>query len=132
MAPTELTETFPLPDAVDATRIDRLERIATLMDSAIGIPGTRLRIGLDSIVGLVPGIGDTLALAPSAYIIGSAWQMGVPKRRLARMAANTGIDLVIGSIPLLGDIFDVGYKANLKNVAILRDHVSQQDNVSIV
>ena len=106
----------------DLARLDRMERTARLMDSAFRIPGTRIRVGLDSIVGLVPGIGDTLALAPGAWIIGSAWSMGAPGHVLGRMAVNSGIDWIVGSIPLLGDLFDVGFKANLRNVALLREH----------
>lgn len=123
MAPVELTETFPLSHATDAARIDRLERIARLMDSAVRIPGTRWRIGLDTIIGLVPGVGDTLALAPAAYIIASAWSMGLPKRTLARMAGRTTLDYAVGIVPLVGDLFDAGYKSNLRNVARIRDHL---------
>ncbi len=116
-------ETLPMSDAGDALKIDRLDRIARMMDSAVGIPGTRLRVGLDSIVGLVPGVGDALAFMPAVYIIGSAWKMGVPRRVLARMATNTAIDTVVGSIPVLGDIFDVGFKSNRRNVRLLREHI---------
>ena len=109
----------------DFARLARLERAARLMDSAVRIPGTRIRVGLDSIVGLVPGIGDTLALAPGAWIIGSAWNMGAPGHVLGRMAVNSGIDWAIGTVPLIGDLFDVGFKANLRNVALLREHLEK-------
>ncbi|SOE18953.1 uncharacterized protein DUF4112 [Hoeflea halophila] len=99
----------------------RLDRLATLLDSRFRLPGTSIRFGLDSIVGLVPGIGDTLVAAPSAWMIWRGHAMGVSKWHLTRMAANLGIDYVIGAIPLVGDLFDIGFKANLRNLAILRE-----------
>ena len=107
-------------------RVERLQRLAQFMDSAMTIPGTNLRIGADSIVGLIPGIGDTLALAPGLYIIGTAWQMGASNRTLGRMGANAAIDYVVGSIPLLGDLFDAGFKSKLKNVALLREDLTKK------
>ncbi|MCB1521374.1 MAG: DUF4112 domain-containing protein [Hyphomicrobiaceae bacterium] len=100
----------------------RLERLANLMDSAFTLPGTRIRLGLDSLIGLVPGIGDTAAILPAAYVIFSAHKLGAPGHIIARMMANSGIDLLVGSVPLLGDLFDVRFKANRRNVALLRDH----------
>jgi len=106
--------------------IDHLDRIAHLMDSAFRIPGTKLRVGIDSIVGLVPGAGDTLALLPALYIIATGYRMGAPKRVLGRMAVNTGIDTVVGAVPLLGDLFDAGFKSNRRNVALLKDHAMKK------
>ncbi|ROT98446.1 DUF4112 domain-containing protein [Histidinibacterium lentulum] len=110
-----------MPDPREA-ELERLDRLAHRMDAAFRVPGTRLRIGADSIIGLVPGIGDVLALAPGAWIIWKARQMGAPPALQARMIANSAVDTVIGSIPLLGDIFDVGWKSNLRNMRLLRDH----------
>ena len=98
----------------------RLDHLAGILDSRFRLPGTSIRFGLDSIVGLVPGIGDTLVAAPSIWMIWRGYVMGVGKLPLARMAANVGVDYVVGAIPLLGDVFDVGFKANLRNMAILR------------
>ena len=109
----------PMPD----TRLDRLDRLAYQMDSLFRVPGTEIRIGLDSLLGLIPGVGDVAAVLPAGYIILQARQMGASRWVLARMAANTGIDTLIGSIPLVGDIFDIGNKANRKNVALLRRHL---------
>lgn len=106
--------------------LEHLDKIARLMDSAITIPGTNLRIGADSIVGLVPGIGDTLALLPGLYIIGTGWRMGASKTTLGRMGVNAAIDLAVGSVPLLGDLFDAGFKSKLKNVALLRDDLTKK------
>ena len=105
--------------------LDRLERVAHRMDSLFRIPGTRIRVGFDSILGLVPGVGDALALAPAGYIIHQGWRMGASRRVLGRMVWNTGVDALLGSIPLIGDIFDVGNKANRKNVALLRAHLAE-------
>lgn len=104
-------------------RLRRLERLADRMDRAFRLPGTNIRFGWDSIVGLLPGIGDTAALAPAAWIILEAHRMGLPRYRVAQMVGNAGIDWIVGSIPLVGDIFDVGWKGNLRNVALIRRHL---------
>ena len=106
--------------------IAHLDRLAHRMDSLFRVPGTQIRVGLDSILGLVPGVGDALALAPAGYILWKAHQHGAPRRTLARMAANTGIDTLIGSIPLIGDLFYVGFKANRRNVALLKEHLERK------
>lgn len=94
------------------------------MDSAIGIPGTRIRLGLDSIVGLVPGAGDLVSAAMSGYIVLASARMGVPAPVVTRMILNLGVDTLVGSIPLLGDLFDVGFKANIRNAALLDRHLA--------
>lgn len=106
------------------SRLDRVDRVARVMDRAVRLPGTQIRLGLDSILGIVPGVGDTLALAPSLFIIAEAYRMGVPTSALGRMGVNLGIDWVIGLVPLIGDIFDIGWKANVRNARLLRDHVA--------
>lgn len=106
--------------------IERLQRIATRMDSAVRIPGLGVRVGWDSIIGLVPGMGDALALAPAGYIVKESYRLGASRSVLARMGTNIGIDFLIGSIPLVGDLFDVGWKANLRNVSLLRNHLEKQ------
>lgn len=103
--------------------VTRAEAIARRMDAALRIPGTGIRVGYDSIIGLVPGIGDTLTLAPSIYILKLARDCDAPPALLGRMGFNLGVDWLIGLVPLVGDIFDVGWKANLKNAALLRQHV---------
>lgn len=104
-----------------AARIARLRRLAVLLDSAIRLPGG-FRIGADGIIGLAPGIGDTLTTALSAYIVYEASQLGLPRHKLWRMARNVAIDSVVGAVPLLGDLFDVAFKANLRNLAIIEEH----------
>ena len=98
---------------------NRLKWLAWLLDSAIPIPGTRLSVGLDAVIGLFPFIGDLLGVLLSSYILSEAARLGAPKIVLARMAFNIGMEGVIGSIPLLGDVFDAAWKANQRNVQLL-------------
>jgi hypothetical protein len=100
--------------------LKRIDAVARLMDSRFRIPLLPIPIGLDSLVGLVPGVGDAITAAPAAWIIWKARQLGVPPGVLARMALNTGLDLALGAVPLVGDIFDYGFKANLRNAALAR------------
>jgi hypothetical protein len=101
--------------------IRRLESIADLLDSRFRIPGTDIRFGLDALLGLIPGLGDSVSLLPALYLMMEAKRLGASKFLLTRMAMNVGIDWLVGSIPLLGDIFDVGFKANRRNIKLLRD-----------
>lgn len=107
----------------DAERIGghlaRVRGLSGLLDSAIRIPGTGFRVGLDPILGLIPGIGDLAAGAMGMYVLVVAQQAGVPRTVLLRMLANLGLDSLLGSVPLLGDLFDATYKANNRNVALL-------------
>ena len=108
------------PQSAVMRDLRRIDNVAGLMDAQFRIPLTGLRIGLDGLIGLVPGIGDAVVFIPSAWMIERGWHHGARKRTLARMALNSGIDLVIGAIPLVGDLFDIGWKANLRNAALLR------------
>lgn len=111
-------------------RLERLERLATNMDALFRVPGTNIRVGADSIVGLVPGIGDAAALAPSVYIIVQSRRMGAPWPLIGRMTFNVGVDAALGSVPLVGDLFDVGWKGNLRNTRLLRRHLERSGKVS--
>jgi hypothetical protein len=104
------------------TDID-VELLARLMDSVFWIPGMRVRFGLDAVIGLIPGLGDTLTSFVSLYILKVASLAGVPRVTLVRMALNIAIDYVVGTVPLVGDVFDVYWKANLKNVELLQRHL---------
>ena len=106
-------------------RFDRLDRLSKQLDSVFRIPGTGIRIGYDSIAGLIPGLGDAAAALPAAWILLESRRMGLPKRKLVKQGANIALDTLFGSIPLLGTIFDVGFKANLRNVEILRRHLEE-------
>lgn len=108
----------------------RLEALAKVMDSAFKIPGTEVRMGFDALLGLVPVVGDAIAGAISSYLIWEAKKLGVPKLVLGRMVANTAIDTALGSIPFVGDMFDVAYRANTKNVALLRRHLEKTHAVT--
>jgi hypothetical protein len=100
-----------------------LDRLARWMDSVFEIPGLRIRFGWDALLGLLPGLGDTLTTLVSLYILGAARRYGVPRATMVRMAANIALDYLFGSLPLVGDVFDVYWKANQRNVALLRRHV---------
>ena len=105
-------------------RVERLQRLAQLWDSAIRIPGTQVRVGLDPLVGLVPGLGDAAGALVAAYIVLEAARFDVPGATLLRMLANVAIDALVGTVPVLGDIFDVAWRANLKNVALIEHHLA--------
>lgn len=100
-----------------------LERLAHWMDTLFEIPGLRLRVGLDALLGLVPGVGDTAAAFTSIYILKAATNIGVSRVTIARMTLNIAIDLVMGVIPIIGDIFDAYWKTNRRNVALLRRYL---------
>ena len=103
-----------------------MRKLAHRMDNAFRLPVIGVRVGWDSILGLVPVVGDALALAPAAYILKEAHRMGVGPAKLVRMGANLGVDLAIGVIPLVGDIFDIGWNANVRNVDLLHSHLLGQ------
>jgi hypothetical protein len=110
-------------DVAERERLERLRRLGYLLDNSIPIPGTRYRIGLESVIGLVPGLGDLVGGGLSAWIILQAARLGAPPSLLARMGWNLLVDLAVGAIPLLGDLFDAGFKANMRNLALLDRHV---------
>ncbi|MFG0334835.1 MAG: DUF4112 domain-containing protein [Maioricimonas sp. JB049] len=110
----------PLGTSPHAHRLARMERLTQLLDEAIRVPGTRFHIGWDTIIGLIPGVGDVVTACMSGYVIHQAWQMGVRKRTLARMMGNVAVDTVVGSIPLVGDFFDATFKANRRNMRLLK------------
>ena len=109
-----------------AERVKRLESIATVMDTAFVVPGTGIRFGFDGLIGLVPGIGDAVTTALSLYIVHEAWQLGAPKHLIGRMLANVALDGAIGAVPLAGDVFDVMWRTNKRNVRILREWLDRE------
>jgi hypothetical protein len=110
------------PTIADAER--RIAFVARLLDDLVTIPGTRQRLGLDSVVGLIPGLGDLASAAVGAWVILEAARFRLPGIVLARMVVNTVVDLVIGAIPLIGDLFDVVFKSNSRNLALFRRHAT--------
>jgi Domain of unknown function (DUF4112)/Sulfotransferase family len=107
-----------------AERLKRVQQIAWVMDDQFAVPGINLRFGLDSIVGLIPGVGDLVTGAISLVIVRHAWQTGMSRPALARMLGNIGLDVLIGAVPLVGDAFDVVWKANRKNAYLLERHLA--------
>ena len=121
----------PYPDtarAFSSAELDRLERrldgIATALDSAFIVPGTGIRFGADALLGLIPGFGDVAGLVLSAYLVLEARRLGAPSDMLSRMVGNIVVDAAIGAVPVLGDAFDVFFKANKRNMALLRTHIA--------
>lgn len=110
-------------EGYDQQTLERLRQLAKLMDAAFEIPVIRRRIGLDSLIGLIPGVGDLATALVSGWIVREAMRMGVRKRVIVRMLGNIGLDAVLGAVPLVGDLFDVAYKSNSKNVKLIEGEV---------
>ncbi|MBX7166366.1 MAG: DUF4112 domain-containing protein [Pirellulales bacterium] len=119
----ELVDGEPMFDHGDDD-LRRAEFVAYWSDSAFEIPGLGVRFGLDPLLGLIPGLGDVLTTVAALYILQVAAQRGVPRVTILRMVANTAVDLLGGAVPLAGDLFDVGWKSNQKNVRLLRRHLT--------
>lgn len=107
------------------SRVQGIEQLAELMDSQFSLPGTKMRIGVDTLIGLIPGIGDTISLSIAGYIVCQSAQLGIGTQRIMQMIINIFVDWLIGLIPIIGDFFDIGWKGNLKNAALLRDYTNQ-------
>jgi hypothetical protein len=114
----------PTRDTVEAS-LRRLDRFAHVLDNAYRIPLTRRRIGLDGIVGLVPGVGDGISALVALYPLLEAWRLGAPVTLILRMLANIGTDSLLGVVPVAGDLFDFAFKTNRRNVALLRRHLGR-------
>jgi hypothetical protein len=117
---------FDALKAAGPTRADSLARIgllAKLLDSAVLIPGLNRRVGLDAVLGLVPGVGDAISAALASYIIWEARRLGLPRWKIARMVGNVAVDTAVGAIPFAGDVFDVFFKSNQRNLRIIHDHL---------
>jgi hypothetical protein len=104
-------------------RDENLDLLSRVLDSWFRIPGTSMRFGIDGIIGLVPGVGDILAGLAACIIILAAWARGAPYVTIARMLVNLALDVIIGTVPLFGDIFDIAWKANRRNYALLTRHL---------
>ena len=124
--PTRTWDTHSNRDFADRTerlrKIRRIGAIARLMDTAIGIPGTRIRFGADSVFGLIPVIGDAGGALVGLYIVNEARLLGLPPEKLARMLGNIAADTVVGSVPIVGDVFDVFFKSHRRNFELVLDH----------
>ena len=122
----------------DSRMLDALRRYAVLLDSQFRVPGTRIRFGLDAIVGLIPGVGDISTPVFASMLIIQGVRMRLPAIVQARMVLNAAIDMLLGFVPLLGDLADIGFKANLRNLALLERHArpgvepAQSDYVFVI
>ncbi len=114
-----------LGGAAGVFRNENLDLLSRLLDTWFHVPGTGIRFGLDGIIGFIPGIGDLLAGAASCIIVLAAYVRGVPLVTVARMIANLGVEVVIGAVPLLGNLFDIGWRANRRNYALLEASLEQ-------
>jgi hypothetical protein len=104
----------------------QIERVAGLLDTRFRIPGIGIRVGWDSILGLIPGLGDAVTTVPAGWMMWQGYQMGARKRTLARMGVNAAIDLFVGGIPVVGDVFDVAFKSHKRNLALLQDDMQRR------
>lgn len=103
-------------------RIARLRRLAWVIDALGRVPGTRFRFGLNSVIGLAPGAGDAVLVLISLYIVFEAVRLGLPRPKIVRMLVNVAVEGALGAVPVLGDLLDVVWKANLRNVDIIDQH----------
>ncbi|HEY0307038.1 MAG TPA: DUF4112 domain-containing protein [Acidobacteriaceae bacterium] len=104
---------------------ENLDLLSHVLEDCFRIPGTRIRFGIDGIIGLIPGLGDIITGLSACIIVVAAWFRGVPYVTLVRMLVNVAIDVIIGAIPFLGDIFDIAWKANRRNYKLLTRHLSE-------
>ena len=116
--------------AYRAERVDRFaqfEKLTRFLDDAIKVPGTNLRIGWDSIIGIVPGLGDVVSTVLSGYLVYQAKQLGASNWVLTRMVGNVALDFLIGAVPVVGDVFDVFFKSNRRNSKLLKKHLDRHN-----
>jgi hypothetical protein len=105
-------------------RVVRIRSLARVLDTAVRIPGTDIRFGLDSIIGLIPGLGDVSGAVLSGYIVLASARLGVPPSVVSRMILNVLVDTAIGTVPVIGDVFDVAWRANIRNADLLEKHAA--------
>jgi hypothetical protein len=124
----------PPPDATRAANLEavraarrRLAVLAWTLDSAVRIPGVGIRIGIEPVLGLIPVIGDLVGKAMSLYLVAEAWRYSLPGWDIARMLGNVALDGILGAVPVVGDVFDIFWRANQRNMAILDAHLARID-----
>ncbi len=115
------------PNSIADARYRRIRTVAILMDAAVRLPGTRFRLGLGSLIGLPPVAGDTVLTAISLWIVWEARKLGLPRAKIVRMLGNIAIETTLGSVPVLGDVMDVVWKANMRNLAIIDEYLRSGD-----
>jgi len=124
-AATGLFEALKAAGPTRADSVRRMETVAHVLDTAFLIPGTKQRIGIDAIIGLVPGFGDAATTLLSTYVIWEARQLGLPRFAIARMLVNLAIHASVGTIPIAGDVFDAFFRVNRRNMRIVRAHLER-------
>lgn len=122
-----MAEKIHIPEVIEPERklpkdLQALRRFAFYMDEAFNVPGTKFKVGIDALLGLIPGVGDVIGGVLSSWIIVGALRHRVPARIIFRMVLNIGIDLLFGAIPVAGDVFDFLYEENVKNIRLLEQH----------
>lgn len=113
-----LARGLPIANGETTARLSR--KLSILLDDAFRIPGTNIRFGWDTLIGLVPGLGDASTAILALVPVATAWKLGASRWMLARMLANVGVDALIGAIPVLGDLFDLFFRANRRNARLLK------------
>lgn len=126
MATTHMTGARAYEHHHARAEIEELEKLAHLLDSRWRVPGTNYRFGVDAVAGLIPGIGDFSTGIVSAYLVWRARELGMPGHVMLRMGGNVLLDTIVGSIPVLGSIFDFAFKANRRNVKLMRRHLERR------
>jgi hypothetical protein len=106
--------------------LERLDKLSTLLDLAFLVPGTNIRFGVEAILRLVPGIGDVAALFLSCRVLYESHRLDVPRLLMMRMIGNVVVEGMAGAVPIAGDLFDVGWRANRRNVKLLREHFERE------
>lgn len=109
---------------------ERLAWLAYVLDSALRVPGTNIRVGADAALGLIPGLGNLVTTALSAYLILEAWHLGLPRTALMRMLGNVAVDSLVSSVPVVGNLADVFWRANRRNMAILNEHLDRSTSTA--
>lgn len=120
-----------LPDSVDEAALQRMRAVARIMDGAVEVPGTNYTVGLDPLLGVVPGVGDALSAAVSLYVVVEAANLGVPYTTVVRMLANVSVDAAVGTVPVVGAIFDLVWKANERNLAMVERHLADERHTDV-
>lgn len=118
-----------LPDSLtgeERETAERVAKLAKLLDAQFTLPGTQVRLGIDGLLGIIPGIGDAIGLLLAGYIFSEASRAKVKKRTLAAMAVNTLLDTAVGAVPVLGDIFDIAFKSNMRNAQLILKDIERR------
>jgi hypothetical protein len=119
-----------VPTSGNAAAPDWAERMVRFLDDGFTVPGTKFRVGFDAILGLVPGVGDVVTTASSVALLWVAWKRELPYPVMARMVGNLAVDAIVGAVPILGDLFDLVFKANRRNLDLIEQHSGGKRNVT--